>query len=81
MRTKPASTIGEIGAGAGVAVTASASGDSEWVLAAARGAARKRSRSAVVPGALIEGRVSVSVMAEANNQPSASPRSSGRDCP
>ncbi len=27
MRTKPASTIGEIGAGVGLAVTASASGD------------------------------------------------------
>ena len=65
MRTKPASTIGEIGAGVGVAATASASGDSEWALAAARGAARRRSRTAAALGALSDGRVSVSVMADA----------------
>ena len=80
MRTKPASTIGEIGAGVGVAATASASGVSECVFAAARGVARTRSSSAVALLALIGGRVSVSVMANACNKPSASLRSGGRDC-
>ena len=81
MRTNPASTIGEIGAGIGVDATASASRVSEWSFAAARGVARARSSSAVALLALIGGRVSVSVMATAYSLPSASLPSGDRDCP
>ena len=73
MRTKPASTIGEIGAGAGVAATARASGVSERAFAPARGVARTRSRSVVAPAALIDGLVSVAVMVAVNDQPAARP--------
>ncbi len=48
---------------------------------AARGAARRRSRTAAALDALIDGRVSVSVMADANiSRPRAAGRG-GRDCP
>jgi hypothetical protein len=62
MRTKPASTIGEIGAGEGLSATASASGDRGCGFAAAREPARKRSMTAAALVALKDGRRSLSGM-------------------
>ncbi len=76
MRTKPARTIGEIAAGAGLAATASASGVSERVFARGARAAAQAIEKSRAPVALIEGRVSVSVMRH-NGQPPREPRSDG----
>jgi hypothetical protein len=65
MRTNPASTIGEIGAGAGLAATASASGDNDEILRKVRDTAPGRPTTAVALDALSGGRTSVLFMGDA----------------
>ena len=71
MRTKPASTIGEIGAGVGLSATASASAVS--VRACDSGPRRVGARSAIAAAleALSDGRISVLVMVGAKLEPAA----------
>jgi len=68
MRTKPASTIGDIGTADTFAATASAAGDNFGCGEAAIGPARKRSITTEAPDALKDERVSMSVMAKANQK-------------
>ena len=62
MRTNPASTIGEIGAGVGLSATAFASAVSVWVRDSGPRRVGGRSAIAAALEALSEGRISVSVM-------------------
>ena len=66
MRTKPASTIGEIGAGAGEDATASASGESGGEAASMRMPPCSRSSTTAAPDAPITGRVLISLITDAN---------------
>src|SRR6185312_15799828 len=62
MRTKPASTIGEIGLGAGRPATSNASGVSVRALDAVRARAIMRSATAAAPATLIVERMSELLM-------------------
>src|SRR4029077_12487106 len=77
MRTAPASTIGEIGAGVGRPATTSASGESPRAFVSTRGPARRRSMTAAALDALSAGLTLLSVISDATNRPATHGRGSG----